>query len=233
MAAAAVVTVTPDSEIPAWKAKVRGMAAHYKTCREKDDMGAFFAMYRTSFGDEVQNAFVSGPEGLANLQKLHAGKLSGFQRGFNLAAAQNKSDPTLHKLGKELISDHESTSKEIEQTTKDLKDSKASRETAKQRMEEARERAKKKSNDIIDKKFDEALAYMDTLPPEKQDRAADLWIGLSNGFLRFWENVMGLVLDVIKTVIAWLANVWETVKKFVIAIKDTFVAAWNWFTGLF
>ncbi|GAD91903.1 hypothetical protein PVAR5_0486 [Paecilomyces variotii No. 5] len=229
--AAAVLTVTP--EIPTWKAKVRGMAAHYKACREKDDMNAFFSVYRTSFGDEVQGALVSGPEGLAHLQKLHAGKLSGFQPGFNLAAAQSESDPTLHKLGKELISEHESTSKEIEKTTDDLKNSKASRETVKEKMEKARKRAKERSNEIIDKKFDDAEAYMDTLPPEKQDQAADLWINLSDGFLRFWENVMSLVLDAIKAVIAWLANVWETVKKFFIEIKDTFVAAWKWFTGLF
>ena len=199
--------------IPAWKKELRQAASLYRSCAEKGDLGGYFASYpaplRTTY------ASVSLVSGSA---RPSAGPLP---------------DDVLKSYGNDLTGEHEDTANDVKKVANSLKENKATKEDCKTRLQKAREEAKRKSSEIIDKQFDKVEAYLDTLPPEKQEKYTNMWIDFVNGFLSFWSKVLDLLWEVVKAVIDWLASVWEKIEKFFNDVKNTFIEAWEFVKSFF
>ncbi|KAF4960441.1 hypothetical protein FGADI_931 [Fusarium gaditjirri] len=194
-----------------------------------EDLPTFFAARPESFGAQIHNVKVSH-DSFAKLVEAHTEK---FKRKLATVQAYASYDGDLKSIGSTLISEHQENSDEMKRITEDLKAEGASKKTAKERMEEGRKRAKEKSNKSIDKAYDAAEAICDNAPPDQQDRIADAWLDISEGFLGFWNQVLQGFLDIVKAFVAWLASVWDTVKNVWNDVKNVFESAWNWLRGLF
>ncbi|KAK7431999.1 hypothetical protein QQZ08_001289 [Neonectria magnoliae] len=224
-----MATVTSTAtELPAWKLRLRGVAAHYKSLKS-EDVPNFFATRPESFGVSLQGIQFSDG-GLDKLKEAHAGKVKEQLAGFSADASY---DGALKSIGSTLISEHQETSDDVKGITDKLKDEGANKQTAKERMEEGRKKAKEKSNESIDKAFDAAEATIDSLPQSQQDKATDVWLSISDGFLSFWNEVLQGFLEIVNAFVDWLASVWETVKNVWNDVKNVFESAWDWFKGLF
>lgn len=224
-----MATVTSTAtELPSWKLRLRGVAAHYKSL-DSDDLPKFIGARPKSFGVDLKD-IQSFNGGFEKLKEAHAGKVKEQLASFGADASY---DGALKSIGTTLISEHQESSDELKDMTDKLKNEGADKKTAKERMEEGRKKAKDKSNDSIDKAFDAAEAKIDSLPTDQQDKATDVWLSISDGFLAFWNQVLQGFLDIVNAFVQWLASVWETVKNVWNDVKDVFETAWSWFKGLF
>lgn len=226
-----MATVTSTStELPKWKLRLRGVAAHYKSI-DNEDLSDFFAARPESFGAQVQSIQLSDG-GFQDIMGAHVEKVKA-QLQLASHGAHASYDEDFKSIGSTLISEHQETSDEVKGITDELKNEGANKKTAKERMEEGRKKAKEKSNESIDKAFDAAELKIDSLPEDRQEHATDVWLAISEGFLGFWNKVLQGFLEIVNAFVQWLASVWETVKNVWNDVKNVFVNAWEWIKGLF
>jgi len=235
----ATVTST-TTEVPAWKLRLRSTKLQVQSFQANDNMAGYFSANPSSFGVDLQS-IRDAPGSVEKLEE-HAGMLK--QTLTLLSASAASSDNTtsgsttsvsvdFKPISKTLIAEHQKASDELKDETQKIKDDKATKKTAKERMEAGREKAKKKSSASIDKAFDAAEVRIDSLPEADQDKATDVWLGISDAFLVFWDKVLAGFLAILNAIVDWLATVWDTVKTAWNTVKNVFVDAWKWFSGLF
>ncbi|MGF6705629.1 hypothetical protein [Pseudomonas frederiksbergensis] len=83
----------------------------------------------------------------------------------------------------------------------------------KKKMNEQREAAKKKSEQNIDKIYDQALAIGEKYP-DTQNAILILMESIGNFFTELFDKISTFVLNVVKSVIEWLNNAWSSIKNF-------------------
>ncbi|EKJ69734.1 hypothetical protein NXS19_000155 [Fusarium pseudograminearum] len=213
------MATTTATEARPWEIKLRETAALYRSSLEENNLDAYFEVQRSAFG--------------VDLKSLNTWSFQKPEKAYSLKLESDDERERLKSLGKQLIEDHQTAANDVKATSDAIKNGSTGKENARVRMEKAREEAKKKSAEIIDQQFDRAQTLIDQLPDDKQEAATDFWIQLSNGFLAFWKIAMDAIYAVLKAVIDWLENMWETVKQRWEDVKATFKDAWEWFQALF
>ncbi|PTD12874.1 hypothetical protein FCULG_00002724 [Fusarium culmorum] len=213
------MATTTATEARPWEIKLRQTAALYRSSLQEINLDTYFEVHNSSFG--------------VDLKSVSTGAFPKPDETYSLKLGSDDERDGLKSLGKQLIEDHQSAANDVKATSDAIKNGSTGKENARARMEKAREEAKKKSADIIDQQFGRAQKLIDKLPDDKQEAATDFWIHLSNGFLAFWKMAMDGIYGVLKAVIAWLENMWETVKQRWEDVKTTFMDAWDWFQALF
>ncbi|KAI0895965.1 hypothetical protein F4806DRAFT_468756, partial [Annulohypoxylon nitens] len=128
-----------------------------------------------------------------------------------------------------MIQEHDELSQGAQAVSDNLQAQGVDQQTAKDKLEAERIRVLKRSADIINKTFNGVLNYIKELSENQAIAAVDVWVLISEGFLTFWDEVMGYIGKVIKAVIAWLSGVWDTVASYWEGVKTVFVNTWSWF----
>ncbi|KAI6762200.1 hypothetical protein SNK03_000180 [Fusarium graminearum] len=209
------MATTTATEARPWEIKLRQTAALYQSGLQENNLDVYFEVHISSFG--------------VDLKSVSTGTFTKPDETYSLKLGSDDEHDGLKSLGKQLIEDHQSVANDVKATSDAIKNRNAGKKNARARME----KAKKKSADIIDQQFGRAQKLNEKLPDGKQEAATDFWIHLSNGFLAFWKMPMDAIYGVLKAVIAWLENMWETVKQRWEDVKATFKDAWEWFQALF
>ncbi len=104
----------------------------------------------------------------------------------------------------------------ISTATEKLQDSGPSNpavEDFKKKMEEQREAAKKRSEENIDKIYDQAIAIGEKYP-DTQNAILVLMDNIGKFFSELFDKIATFVMNVIHSVIEWLSNAWTSIKNF-------------------
>lgn len=206
------------------------MQKDYPVYLEKNDLKGFFDAHKTSFGTNIKDYLPKG-QNSPDFRGPDADKLKA--KLSELAASIPKeTQDEIDFLCKEMIKDHDDISQDAQAVSDNLQAQGADQQTAAQKLESERVRVLKLSTDIINKTFNGVLSTIKELPEYQANAAVDTWVLISEGFMTFWDKVMGDIGSVIKAVIEWLSSVWETVTGCWASVKAVFVNAWNWFQNV-
>ncbi|KAG8674154.1 hypothetical protein FPOAC2_00136 [Fusarium poae] len=215
------MATTTATELTPWEVKLRETAALYQSCAQEDNLDAYFEVHHSAFGVSLKgNTLASGDT--AKPQEAQYSLLKAVDERGELKA-----------LGKQMIEEHQEVADHVKATSDAIKKEGTGKQRAMDLLEKGRKEAIDKSTAIINKQFDRARDIIATLPEDKQEAAADLWVNLTNRFLGFWKMVSDAIYGVLRAVIDWLENMWETVKQRWEDVKTTFRHAWEWFHSLF
>lgn len=217
------------TENPTWKLRIRDVKSELQTSQGSNDPAGYSSANPVSFGIDLSS--IHSAEDGAEQLKAHAGKLK--QHWVSLRANSFVPEDIFKSITKTLIEEHQKISDEFHEVSNKLKNDRVDRQTAQTRMQAGRQNVKLQSESSIDKTFDDAEMKIDSLPEPQQDAAVDIWLGIFEGFLGFWQNVLNQFLDMLNAIFMWPANVWEIVDKAWNTVNALFVEIWNWFNRLF
>lgn len=127
---------------------------------------------------------------------------------------------------------HSGLTDEYQSVTDDLESGHADKPTAIERVKAQGEKMKAESIANIDASTQRVLALIEGLPEDQQQRAADFWDALGNGFMLFWSTILTQVERIFEFVVEWLSQVWEQVKAAWQTVKGVWTQIWAWLQGL-
>ncbi|KID79316.1 uncharacterized protein G6M90_00g020920 [Metarhizium brunneum] len=127
---------------------------------------------------------------------------------------------------------HSGITDEHQAVTEDLESGHADKPTAIERVKAQGEKMKAESIANIDASTQRVLALLEGLPEDQQQRAADFWDALGNGFMLFWSTILTQVERIFEFVVEWLSQVWEQVKAAWQTVKGVWTQIWAWLQGL-
>ncbi|MCJ1396128.1 hypothetical protein MMC18_009017 [Xylographa bjoerkii] len=130
---------------------------------------------------------------------------------------------------KEIKEHYESFSTEVE----GLKASKPDEGAWKAKLEAKREELKKKSAAAIDKSFEAANNYIETMPKAQQDAAANIFSVGADLVVQAAEFIYGKIKEVIGAVVDFLRGIWDKVVTVYNEVKDFFSNIVGSITGVF
>ncbi|KAL0640694.1 hypothetical protein Q9L58_000365 [Maublancomyces gigas] len=167
-----------------------------------------------------------------------AGNTRKFLDRYPVTHANGDVDPEvrdkLKQIGGESIAEHKDGADEIQNLTEELKnDPNPDKPQWEERVNQKREELKRKSNEILDQKTDEAIDYIYTLPDQERETAADFWKTILAGFIQFWADAWDWIVTMVKAITDWIADMWETIKASFRQVGKAFESAWEWLKNLF
>ena len=190
---------------PDWRSKLHSVAAKHSACYKSGDF--------------------------SRVDDIDAGDRSSRSSRSALSATV-EDDEKLREIGSEMISGHESVTGDVKDLADDLRDNRVDSSTAAERMQKKRKEALEAVGRIVHDGFDKAARHIESLPEDQQSGAADLYLLISDGFMKFWEMAWGAILEIVKAVVGWDAGLWEEVEDFWERVRNAFEAAWAWFRSL-
>ena len=225
----ATVTTTA-TDAPAWKLRLRAVADVYKSS-DPDHLSSYVSENPSPYDGVDFRTIVASKGKLEVLLKAHASKLKKHHDGL---MASSNYDGEFKEISDVMIKEHQACSDSLKVMTDELKSTGASKQTARDRMEEGRRKSKDRSNKSIDKAFDDAMAKIDNMKDEnEQDKAVDFWEALTKSFFAFWDEVWKAFNELVDTLVAWLQNMWEEIKKIWNEVKQVWDNVWDWYSNLF
>ncbi|EFY84165.1 hypothetical protein MAC_09791 [Metarhizium acridum CQMa 102] len=187
---------------PAWKLRVLNLAADYKTALQEGNFSKF-----------------AEKRGHANYTEDEIKRMA-------------NEFPGIETVMEDQTRSHQGLTDDYNKVTDDLESGGADKPTAIERVKAQAEKMKAESIANIDANTKRVLALIESLPEDQQDLAADFWESLSDGFMKFWKEVLNAIERIFEAVVNWLKKVWEQVKACWETVKGIWDEIWKWLEGL-
>ncbi|KAL7905867.1 hypothetical protein GGI35DRAFT_483146 [Trichoderma velutinum] len=213
------------TEAPAWELRLRGAKAQIQESQDSIDITEYL-VNPGSFSIDHQS-LSRAEDGIEEL-KQRAGKLREHLTLLRSNSPSDKFKPIIQKL----INNHQELSNDLKAVTDRLQNDRVDKRTALERVKEAHQRAKKQSNDGIERAFEDAINVIHGLPYDLQEAAADAWVLISDQFIAFANKLFNAFSDIVSAIAQWPANVWGKVKGDWNTVKGIFENIWQWFNHL-
>lgn len=114
-----------------------------------------------------------------------------------------------------------------------MKNSTPDKEDWELKIDNAAEVAKKKSDDAIDAARNKAKEIIGSLPPEAREGATNIFVSGVQAVAQFFQNVWAQIEAVAKSVLNFLAGIWDQIKVAWDVVQGAANTAINWVKGLF
>lgn len=169
---------------------------------------------------------------------LNNGNVRQFLNRYPVKNSSGDVDPEvrdkLKQLGGESIAEHKDATDEIHNIIEELKkEQNPDKGVWKERVKDKYDELKRKSQEIIDQKTDEAIDYIYTLPDQERDTAAEFWALIISGFVQFWADAWESIGTVASAVAEWANDMWDTIDNAFKEVEKAFANAWEWLKNVF
>ena len=140
---------------------------------------------------------------------------------------------TIKDVNEKAVSDGQANYKEFSDNVENLKNSTPDQEEWERKIDNAAEVAKKKSDDAIDAAKNKAKEIIGTLPPEAREGATNIFVSGLQAVAQFFQNVWSQIEAVARSVLNFLAGIWDKIKVAWDVVKGAANTAVDWIKGLF
>ncbi|KAK4941304.1 hypothetical protein LTR10_018714 [Elasticomyces elasticus] len=205
-----------------WKTAIRMHNAYLHVCMSADDFSYFDALRKLH---HKAPALMTHEFHKLLLPPTQRPSLTGLDAPVQITRSQAGDLQTIADSGTQKLQDTSGQIKNrIEADAQNAPTDKSKLPEWAQQMKDKNDADKKKLTDQMDQMTDDAIAKIETYPPEQQAPAANAWIVASN----IITQVLGNIVNVFKTALDAVVNfVHDAIQK----VEEAFNSAKNWCEG--